>query len=173
MAAWAERIISQTGVLMTDLSKMLTRHFIKENADFHYLSQDKRMLVWAWHQVLLIEISGTWTPEITKTHLDELWRDFVNLRQHWSKVFAIIGCNRFMIQSEVFRSHLKIDWDHRFKREDLVICLIDNNALRRAIRSAVPQLVGNYKNIFVFKNYNEIFDQIWMQILTEEVDIHR
>lgn len=158
---------------MNDPSKMLTRRFIKENADFHYLSQDKRMLVWAWHQVLLIEMSGTWTPEITVTHLDELWRDFVNLRQHWSKVFAIIGCNRFMIQSEVFRSHLKIDWDHRFKRKDLVICLIDNNALRRAIRSAMTQLVVNYENIFVFKDCNEIFEQIWMQLLTDDVDIHR
>jgi len=150
---------------MSDPSKMLTKHFIKENADSHYVSRDKRMRVWAWHQVLLIEISGTWTSETTEAHLDELWRYFLNLRQSWSKVFAIIACARFSIQSEVFRTQ-KANRDNRFKRKDLVICLIDNNGLRRAIRSAIPQLVVKYENIFVFKNYNEIFDQIWMQLLT-------
>jgi hypothetical protein len=166
MSAWAGRIISQTEVLMNDPSKMLTKHFIKENADSHYVSRDKRMRVWAWHQVLFIKISGTWTPETTEIHLNELWCDFTNLRQSWSKVFAIIGCTRFRIQSEIFRSNLKTDWDRRFKRKDLVVCLIDNNAMRRAIRSVMPQLIVNCDNIFVFKNCDEILGQIWMQLLT-------
>jgi hypothetical protein len=138
----------------------LTTNFIKENADFHYTSSDNRLSVWAWHQMVLVEVSGIWTPDVTKYHLMELQRDFLNLKKKWEKIFAIIDLSQFGIQSEEFRHYVKTRWEKVFNRTDLVILFVEDNALRYTIRRSILQLIKKSKDIHVFRDFQKVFDFI-------------
>ncbi len=163
---------SNVGEIMAG-SSLLTKKFIKKNADYQYTTFDNRMRVWVWHQVIIIEVSGTWPPDVVLNHLRSLWGDFNNIRQSWGKAFAIVDCSRFTIQTEAFRYQLKTDWEMLFNRDDLLICLIENNALRRIIRQSIIKLVPGTKNVRMFKEFNQAFRFIQVHMTIEETDIRR
>ena len=155
---------------MNKIPVTLTAHFIKENADFHYTSSDKRMSVWGWHQIILIEVSGIWTPDVTKYHLMELQRDFLNLKDKWKKVYAIIDLTRFAIQSEEFRHYVKTRWEKVFNRTDLVILFVEDNILRSTIRKSILQLIRKSKDIHISKDFPTVFDFISLSAYDNEPD---
>jgi len=141
---------------MRDFSKELTKKAIKKKARIHYITHDRRMSVWIWHQVIFVEVSGKWNPEVAKRNLDRLFDDFKYVRQYWIKAFAIIYLHRFEIQTVAFRAIIKNYWAKFFNRSDLQICFIETNALRRAIRRAMLELITRSHNVHICRDYKEI-----------------
>ena len=82
---------------MREPSKEPTRRTLQKYADTHYITHDRRMSVWIWRQVILIEVLGDWNPAVMKGHLDRLFDDFQRIHQHWTRVFSIIDLHRFDI----------------------------------------------------------------------------
>ena len=85
----------------------ITLRALQKHARIHYITHDDRMSVWIWHQVIFIEVSGKWNPEVAKRHLDRLFDDFKYVRQHWTRAFSIIDLRRFEIQTAAFRAIVK------------------------------------------------------------------
>jgi hypothetical protein len=141
---------------MRDLNKELTKKALQKQSRIHYITHDRRLAVWIWHQVILVEVSGSWDPETAKRHLDRLFDDFKYIRQYWEKAFAIVDLHRFEIQTVAFRTIVKNYWAKFFNRSDLMICFIENNMLRRAIRAAMLQLITRSHNVHICTNYKEV-----------------
>jgi hypothetical protein len=132
-----------------------TRRLVKKQAEYHYETFDNRMKVWVWRRIIMVEVCGDWKPQVVTRHLRSLWGDFNNVRRRWGGAFAIIDCSSLRIQTEAFRYQLKTDWEMLFNRDDLRICLIENNALRRIIRQAMVALIPEAKNVHVFREYGQ------------------
>jgi hypothetical protein len=133
-----------------------SREYQTKRRDIHYFSHDRRMSVWIWHQIILIEVSGRWDPTIAEEHLDRLFDDFKHLRQQWNKIHSVIDLCNFEIQSVAFRIIVENYWAKFFNRSDLEIYFVENNALRRAIRAAILRLINRSHNVHLCKNYREI-----------------
>jgi hypothetical protein len=158
---------------MRDTNRELTKKALQKHADLHYITHDRRMSVWIWHQVILVEVSGTWDPTITKRHLDKLFSDFSYVRQHWNRVFAIVDLHRFEIQTVAFRGVVKNYWAKQFNRGDLMVCFVENNALRRAIRAAMLKLITRSHNVHICTDYREISRRFLPLIRVDEVEVRR
>ena len=158
---------------MREPGRGLTKKTLKKEARTHYISHDRRLSVWVRHQVILVEVSGSWDPAVTRDHLDRLFDDFKYIRKHWNRVFAIIDLRRFEIQTAAFRVIVKNYWAQFFNRNDLVICFIENNALRRAIRAAMLQLITRSHNVYICRDYREVSRLLLPQIRGGEVEAGR
>jgi hypothetical protein len=165
---------SRSGWLkMRDPNRELTKRALQKHGDIHYITHDRRMSVWIWHQVIHVEVSGTWDAAIAKGHLDKLFDDFKLIRQQWTRAFAIIDLHRFEIQTVAFRAIVKDYWAKFFNRSDLVICFIENNVLRRAIRAAMLSLITRSHNVHICTNYREISRLVLPLIRMDEVEVRR
>jgi len=160
-------------LFMRDPKTELSKKALKKHSEYHYFTHDRRMSVWIWHQVILVEISGTWNPEVAKGHLDKLFGDFSYVRQYWNRAFAIIDLHRFEIQTVAFRGVVKNYWAKQFNRSDLVICFVENNVLRKAIRSAMLKLIPRSHNVHICTNYREISALILPLLRLGEVEVRR
>jgi hypothetical protein len=158
---------------MLDPSREITKKSLQKHADLHYVTYDRRMSVWIWHQVILIEVCGTWDPEVTRKHLDKLFGDFAYVRQHWNRAFGIIDLHRFEIQTVAFRGIVKNYWEKQFNRSDLMICFVENNVLRRVIRAVMLKLITRSHNVYICTNYREISRSLLPLIRMDEFAIRR
>ena len=156
-------------VHMRDLSTEFTKKTIKKQARIHYITHDRSMAVWIWHLVIFVEVSGNWNPEVAERNLDRLFDDFKYVRRYWTKAFAVIDLHRFEIQTVAFRAIVKNYWAKFFNRSDLGICFIENNALRRAIRAAMLELITRSHNVYICKDYKEISRLLLPQLYSEGV----
>jgi hypothetical protein len=156
---------------MRDHSTELTKKALQKQARIHYITHDRRLAVWIWHQIILAEVSGKWDPEVTKRHLDRLFDDFKYIRQYWKRAFTIIDLHRFEIQTVAFRAIVKNYWAKFFNRSDLLICFIENNVLRRAIRAAMLQLITRSHNVHICTDYKEV-SRLFLPLMgTHEMEV--
>jgi hypothetical protein len=158
---------------MRDPKRELTKRALQKHADIHYITHDRRMSVWIWHQVILVEVRGSWDPEVAKGHLDRLFDDFQYVRRHWIRAFSIIDLHRFEIQTVAFRVIVKNYWAKFFNRSDLVICFVENTVLRRAIRAAMLELITRSHNVHICTNYRKISALILPRIRLDELGVKR
>ena len=93
--------------------------------------------------------------------------------QYWNRVFAIIDLHRFEIQTVAFRGVVKNYWAKQFNRSDLMICFVENNVLRRAIRSVMLKLIPRSHNVHICVDYKEISCLVLPLIRIEEVKVRR
>ena len=122
-------------------------------------------------RVILVEVSGSWDPEVAKGYLDQLFDDFRYIRQYWKRAFAIVDLHRFEIQTVAFRTIVKNYWAKFFNRSDLMVCFIENNALRRALRTAMLKLITRSHNVHICTDYKEISHLLVPLITKDEVKI--
>jgi hypothetical protein len=149
---------------MRDLSKGITKKALQKHARIHYITHDGRMSVWIWHQVIFVEVSGRWDPAVAKKHLNRLFEDLSYVLQHYTRAFSIIDLHHFEIQTVAFRGIVKDYWARFFNRSDLEIYFIENNSLRRVIRTAMLQLITRSHNVHICKDYKEISHLLLPQI---------
>ena len=150
---------------------LLSRRLIKKQAEYQYTTFDKRMRVWIWNQIIMVEVFSDWTPQNVSHHLRLLWNDFRKARQEAHKVFLVVDCNRMKIQNEAFRYQLKTDWELLFNRNDVLMCLIEKNTVRRIIRQSIMKLLPGIKNIRTYKDHQQAFRLIRAYLMIEETEV--
>jgi hypothetical protein len=155
---------------MAEIPDNLTREFLLKNREYDIGSPFHHWRALPWKQVVLLEVSGTWELSDCPYYMKEIWDIFSERREHYEKVYLLINANAMDIQSEGFRQYLKESWGHLLDREDLVICLIEEKAMKRAIWSSIYRLIGKRDRIKIFAGYEGAF--VWLtQRLRAEVDV--
>jgi hypothetical protein len=149
----------------------LSKRLIKNQAKYQYTTFDNRMRVWIWNQIIMVEVSGDWTPEIVAHHLRLLWDDFIKARQKAQKVFLVVDCNQMKMQNEAFRHQLKTEWELLFNRSDVLVCLIEKNTVRRNIRQSIMKLLPGIKNIRTYRDHQQAFRLIRTYLMSKETEV--
>jgi len=114
-------------------TKKLDIRYVMENADFHDVSADHKWALWVWKNIVFIKIAGFWSIEESHIYMNRFWAIFLRLKQNWRKVYFLIDTNYMEIQTESFRRYMKEHWAHLADQDDLLICIIDKQSIKRLI----------------------------------------
>jgi len=152
---------------MAEIPEHLTHEFLIKNREYDIGSPFHHWRAFPWKQIVLLEVGRTWELEDCPYYMKEIWDIFSERRERYEKVYFLISANKMNIQTEGFRQYLKESWDHLLEREDLVICLIEEKAMKRAIWSSIYRLIGKRDRIRIFAGYEPAFTWLTRRLRAE------
>jgi hypothetical protein len=147
----------------------LTYQYIVQNSEYSIQSQSKNWKVWIWYQIVLLRLSGVWDPGMYPHHFGDFWDIFCERRRYWDKVYFIVDANDMPVQSEEFRYYVKTNWLHLIEREDFSLCIVENNAMKRAIWGSMYKLLGIQNKIRLFKSFGQACTWIKTVVLAQRI----
>jgi hypothetical protein len=128
----------------------IDKGYLVQNREYHVGSPSHHWQAWIWKHITLLEVAGEWDVREHAYYFKEIWDLFWERRLYYGRVFLVIDANQMDIQNEEFRRYLKLNWIHLLDRQDLCICLVEGNSMKRLIWRSIHQLLDEQERIQIF-----------------------
>lgn len=90
------------------------------------------------------------------------------LSNKWDKIFLVFDLSRMRFKKEDAFRYMRSNWLRFLDREDMKVCIVEENKMRRILLRSVYMIVGKLHKIKIFSDCNEAFGWVREAIVSYE-----
>jgi hypothetical protein len=152
------------------IPEKLTLGWLKDHAQIQFGGDELRWALLAWQNIIFIQISNEWKPEELDSHADNLsgLPDMLpKLSKRWDKIFLVFDMSRMKSKREDASRYLRSNWLDFLNREDMKVCIVEGNRIRRALLRSLYIIIGRLGSIKLFPGCDQAFGWVRGEIRSD------
>jgi len=153
------------------MPEKLSLEWLKNHSQVQFGGEGLRWTLLAWSNVIYIQINDNWKPEEMDSYVDNLsgLPDMLpKLSKKWDKIYLLFDMSRMKFKREDASRYLRSNWLEFLNREDMKVCIVEENGMRRVLLRSLYRIIGRLDRIKLFSDCDEAFGWVRGEILSDK-----
>jgi hypothetical protein len=148
------------------IPEKLTLEWIEKHSLIRLVGNDNRWTITAWRNVIFLKISEKWIPDEMDGYVDRLAELPEILTKQWDRILFVFDLSLMKFRKEDAFHYLRSNWLEFLDRDDVRVCMVEENKMRRLIWRSLYTFIRKLDKIRLFADCDDAFDWVRGEIVS-------